>query len=45
MRAWRSTASPGRTGIAHVSCLAREAKITSWEAEENNLSDKTCNEM
>ena len=41
----RDGVASGRTGIAHVSCLAREAKITFAEAEENNLSDKTCNEM
>ena len=40
----RDGVASGRTGIAHVSCLAREAKITFAEAEENNLSDKTCNE-
>ena len=40
----RDGVASGRTGIAHVSCLAREAKLLLAEAEENNLSDKTCNE-
>ena len=34
MRVWRSC---GTAGVAHVSCLAEQAKILCDEAEENNL--------
>ena len=33
----RDGVASGRTGIAHVSCLAEQAKILFAEAEENNL--------
>ena len=36
----REGVDSGTTGIAHVSCLAEQAKILCAEAEENNLDDK-----
>ena len=36
----RDGVASGRTGIAHVSCLAEQAKILVAEAEENNLGGK-----
>ncbi|CAH0372027.1 unnamed protein product [Pelagomonas calceolata] len=36
----RDGVASGRTGIAHVSCLAEQAKILNDEAEENNLALK-----
>jgi tetratricopeptide (TPR) repeat protein len=36
----RDGVASGRTGIAHVSCLAEQAKILVAEAEENNLEYK-----
>ena len=40
----RDGVASGRTGIAHVSCLAEQAKILVAEAEENNLDDRVLNE-
>jgi hypothetical protein len=40
----RGCACRGTAGVAHVSCLAEQAKILFEEAEENNLGDKVCNE-
>jgi len=40
----RDGVASGTTGIAHVSCLAEQAKILVAEAEENNLGDKVFNE-
>ena len=39
----RDGVASGRTGIAHVSCLAEQAKILYAEAEENNLDGKVLN--
>jgi tetratricopeptide (TPR) repeat protein len=36
----RGCACRGTAGLAHVSCLAEQAKILFAEAEENNLNDK-----
>ena len=36
----RDGVASGITGIAHVSCLAEQAKILFAEAEENNLGEK-----
>ena len=36
----RDGVASGITGIAHVSCLAEQAKILVAEADENNLDDK-----
>ena len=36
----RDGVASGRTGVAHVSCLAEQAKILYAEAEENNLAWK-----
>ena len=36
----RDGVASGRTGIAHVSCLADQAKILLAKAEENNLDDQ-----
>ena len=36
----RGCACRGTSGVAHVSCLAEQAKILFEEAEENNLGDK-----
>ena len=40
----RDGVASGKTGIAHVSCLAEQAKILRQEAEENNLGIKVRNE-
>ncbi len=40
----RMCACRGRAGVAHVSCLAEQAKILFAEAEEDNLGDKAWNE-
>ena len=40
----RGCACRGGAGFAHVSCLARQAKILYAEAEENNLDEKVLNE-
>ena len=40
----RDGVASGTTGIAHVSCLAEQAKILVAEAEENNLDNKALNE-
>jgi len=40
----RDGVASGTTGIAHVSCLAEQAKILVTEAEENNLGLKVINE-
>ena len=40
----RDGVASGRTGVAHVSCLAEQAKILYAEAEENNLDDDMLNE-
>ena len=37
----RDGVASGRTGVAHVSCLAEQAKILFAEGEENNLSNET----
>jgi hypothetical protein len=39
----RGCACRGAAGFAHVSCLARQAKILVAEAEENNLGDDAWN--
>ncbi len=39
----RDGVASGTTGIAHVSCLAEQAKILRQEAEENNLDAKVRN--
>ena len=36
----RESVASGNTGVAHVSCLAEQAKILYDEAEENNLDDE-----
>ena len=40
----RGCACRGTAGVAHVSCLAEQAKILVAEAEENNLGYKAFNE-
>jgi tetratricopeptide (TPR) repeat protein len=40
----RGCSCRGTAGFAHVSCLAEQAKILSYEAEENNLGDKVLTE-
>ena len=40
----RDGVASGITGIAHVSCLAEQAKILVAEAEENNLDDNASDE-
>ena len=40
----RDGVASGSTGIAHVSCLAEEAKTLLAEAEENNLDGKALDE-
>jgi tetratricopeptide (TPR) repeat protein len=40
----RGCACRGTSGVAHVSCLAEQAKILFAEAEENNLGAKVMNE-
>ena len=40
----RGCACRGTSGVAHVSCLAEQAKILCDEAEENNLGIKAKNE-
>ena len=35
----RDGVASGRTGVAHVSCLAEQAKILVAEADENNLGN------
>ena len=40
----RDGVASGTTGIAHVSCLAEQAKILVAEAEENNLDDEVLNQ-
>ena len=40
----RDGVASGRTGIAHVSCLAEQAKILVAEAEENNLGNEEFDE-
>ena len=40
----RGCACRGTAGVAHVSCLAEQAKILFAEAEENNLGAKVKNE-
>ena len=40
----RMCACRGTAGVAHVSCLAEQAKILLAEAEENNLGSKVLNE-
>ena len=40
----RGCACRGTSGVAHVSCLAEQAKILFAEAEENNLGDKAWTE-
>ena len=40
----RDGVASGRTGIAHVSCLAEQAKILVAEAEDNNLGAKVLDE-
>ena len=40
----REGVDSGTTGIAHVSCLAEQAKVLVAEAEENNLGVKVKNE-
>ena len=39
----RESVASGNTGVAHVSCLAEQAKILFAEAEENNLDNKVQN--
>ena len=36
----RESVASGNTGVAHLSCLAEQAKILVAEVEENNLGDK-----
>jgi hypothetical protein len=40
----RGCSCRGTAGLAHVSCLAEQAKILFEEAEENNLGEKALNE-
>jgi len=40
----RDGVASGTTGVAHVSCLAEQAKILVAEAADNNLSEKVLNE-
>ena len=40
----RDGVASGRAGVAHVSCLAEQAKILVTEAQENNLGVDACNE-
>jgi hypothetical protein len=40
----RDGVASGRTGVAHVSCLAEQAKILVAEADENNLGNTAWNE-
>ena len=39
----RDGVASGRTGVAHVSCLARQAQVLVAEAEERNLDDDAFN--